>query len=79
MTRLVRDFVELPDDQPLHALIAQLTALREHLPHDAREVRVRTRGDDLFGRKLTVSFLRPQSAEEMALESRYEQALRRAA
>lgn len=79
MARLIRDFVELPDDQPLDGLIAQLSALRDHLPLGAREVRVRSRGDEVFGRRLSVAFLRPQTSEEVALQSRYEQALRQAA
>ena len=28
-------------------------------------------GDDVFGRRLTISFLRPQMAEEVARDARY--------
>jgi hypothetical protein len=76
---MIRDFVELSDNQSLDTLIAQLSALRDHLPVGARDTRIRLRGDDVFGRTLSVTFLRPQSTEEQALESRYEQALRYAA
>jgi hypothetical protein len=79
MSRMIRDFVELKDGQTLDALIQQLSALRDHLPHGARDTRVRLRGDDVFGRTLSIGFLRPQTAEELALESRYTQALRYAA
>ena len=79
MSRMIRDFVDLSDNQSLDTLIAQLSALRDHLPVGARDTRIRLRGDDVFGRTLSVTFLRPQSTEEQALESRYEQALRYAA
>ena len=79
MSRMIRDYAELGDGQSLDALIEQLSALRDHLPLGVREARVRLRGDDMFGRKLSISFLRPQSPEEMALESRYTMALRFAA
>ncbi|NNM76906.1 hypothetical protein HJG53_08340 [Sphingomonas sp. ID1715] len=76
---MIRDLVELPDNQPLDALIRQLCQLRDHLPCGVRDVRVQLRGDQVFGRKLGISFLRPQTQEEHALESRYAHALRYAA
>lgn len=79
MSRMIRDFIELKDGQSLSALIEQLSTLRDHLPAGARETCVRLRGDEVFGRKLSISFLRPQTSEERALESRYEMALRYAA
>ena len=77
MPRMIRDFIEIGDHQTLDSLIQQLSSLRDHLPSGSRDARVRLRGDDVFGRKLSISFMRPQSHEECALQSRYEQALRR--
>lgn len=70
MTRLTRDFVEVPDHISLDSLIETLTELRATLPADVT-ADVRMRGDDVFGRKLSISYLRPQTEEEAAFEARY--------
>jgi hypothetical protein len=74
--RKVRDFVEVEDLVSLDRMIEQLSAVRERLPEGAEDAKVQMRGDDLFGRRLTVSFLRPQTAEEAALDARYGQGAR---
>jgi hypothetical protein len=71
MSRLVRDFVEVEDLVSLDRMIDLLSAVRDRLPEGSQDAKVRMRGDDLFGRRLTVSFLRPQTAEELALDARY--------
>lgn len=71
MSRLVRDFVEVEDLVSLDRMIDLLSAVRDRLPEGSQDAKVRMRGDDLFGRRLTVSFLRPQTAEESALDARY--------
>jgi hypothetical protein len=71
MTRLVRDFFEVDDRVSLDHMIDLLSAVRERLPEGARDARVQMRGDDVFGRRLTVSYLRPQTVEEAAREARY--------
>lgn len=71
MTRMVRDFLEVEDQIPLDRMIETLAAVRDALPAGATDAKVRMRGDDVFGRRLTVSFLRPQTAEEMARDARY--------
>jgi hypothetical protein len=71
MTRMVRDYFDVQDQASLDELIAALVAVRDALPAGAEDARVRMRGDDVFGRRLTVSFLRPQTADEVALDARY--------
>ena len=73
MSRLVKDYVEIGDFAALDTLIARLSELRESLPEGA-EAEVRLRGDDVFGRHLSIAFLRPQTAEEAECEARYAQA-----
>ena len=70
MSRLVKDYVEIGDFTSLDKLIARLTELRDTLPAEA-EAEIRIRGDDVFGRHLSVAFLRPQTAEEAECEARY--------
>lgn len=55
----------------LDALIDRLASLRAGLPAGSESVEVRTSGCDIFGRKLSISFLRPQTTEEIARDARY--------
>lgn len=73
MRRLVKDFVEVKDHRSLDQLIEQLLELRASLPEGA-DAEVRMRGDDVFGRHLSISFSRPQTDEEAACDARYAQA-----
>jgi hypothetical protein len=75
MVRLVKDFIEINDHASLDTLIETLTALRASLPAGA-DAELRMRGDDVFGRHLSVSFFREQTAEEVAAEARYSDAYR---
>ena len=71
MTRLVRDFFEIEDRVSLDRMIDLLSAVRDQLPEGATDATVQMRGDDIFGRQLSVSFLRPQTPEEAARDARY--------
>lgn len=71
MTRKVRDFFEIEDMVSLDRMIDLLSAVRDRLPEGAEDAKVQMRGDDLFGRRLTVSYLRPLTDEEAAREARY--------
>ena len=51
-------------------LINVLTAVRDNLPEDA-EPELRLRGDDVFGRRLTISYLRELTSEEAECDARY--------
>jgi hypothetical protein len=75
MSKLVKDFIEVKDCSSLDALIERLVAVRESLPDDAR-ADVRMRGDDIFGRHISVSFYRPQTVEEAECDARYADAYR---
>ena len=75
MSKLVKDFVEVKDCSSLDALIERLVAVRDALPNDAKPD-VRMRGDDIFGRHISVSFYRPQTVEEAECDARYADAYR---
>lgn len=72
MTRRVKDFVDINDHVSLDGLIERLAELKASLPDDC-EAELRLRGDDVFGRRLSISYFRPLTAEEEACEARYEQ------
>lgn len=73
MIRRVKDFIDIEDHASLDELIASLKDLRDRLPDDA-EAEMRLRGDDVFGRKLSISFFREQTDEEAECERRYAEA-----
>ena len=70
MGRRVKDFIEISDYTSLDSLINVLTAIRDSLPEDA-EPELKLRGDDVFGRRLTITYLRELTEEEAACEARY--------
>ena len=70
MSRMIKDFVEVGDHVSLDALIERLTQIRDMLPV-AAEPEIKMRGDDVFGRRLCIGFLRPLTDEEAACEGRY--------
>lgn len=70
MTKLVRDYVEIPEHASIDDMIAILQALRATLP-EGSDAELRMRGDEVFGRHLAIAFLRPQTDEETACEARY--------
>ena len=70
MPRRVRDFIEISDYTSLEDLIRYLKTIRDSLPPE-HEAEMKIRGDDVFGRRLTISYLREQTADEAELESRY--------
>ena len=71
MMRMVREFVEVESHIPLDRMIERLAEIRAELPEGASAVEVRTAGCDVFGRKLSITYLRPQTAEEIARDARY--------
>ena len=70
MSRRVKEFVEIADQISLDQLIEKLAEVRAALPADA-EAELRLRGDDVFGRRITITYLRKQTKEEAAVEKRY--------
>ncbi len=77
MSRRVKEFIEIEDHSSLEDLIAKLNEVREALPSDS-EAELRLRGDDVFGRKLSISYFRDQTAEEAECEQRYAEACKEA-
>jgi sensor domain CHASE-containing protein len=72
---MVKEFIEVGDCTSLDALIENLIAVRESLPNPA-DAKVKMRGDDVFGRQISVSFFRPQTIEEAEVDARYVEAYR---
>lgn len=75
MSKLVKDFLEIKDQGTLDALIERLVQVRDSVPQGG-DAQVKMRGDDVFGRHLCVSFMRPQTAEEAECDARYAEAYR---
>lgn len=70
MTRRVKEFVDIEDHSSIDALIEKLIEVRDGLPEGA-EAELRLRGDEVFGRTISISYLRPQTDEEAECEKRY--------
>lgn len=70
MSRRVKDFIEISEYTSLDTLIAYLKTIRDSLPEDS-EPEMRVRGDEIFGRRLSISYLRELSPEEAEREARY--------
>jgi len=77
MSRRVKEFVEISDHTSLDELIEKLTEVRESLPSGS-EAELRLRGDEVFGRRITISYFRDQTAEEAECEKRYAKAQKEA-
>ena len=69
--RMVRDYIEVEDHISLDDMIEKLAAVRAALPAGSENIQVVTSGCDVFGRKLSISFFRPQTEEEIARDARY--------
>ena len=70
MPRRVKDFIEISDYTSLETLIRYLETIRDNLPAD-HEAALQIRGDEVFGRRLTITYFREQTPEEAELEARY--------
>ena len=68
--RRVKDFIDISEYTSLDDLIRYLQIIHDNLPAD-HQAELRIRGDDVFGRRLTISYFREQTAEEVELESKY--------
>ena len=77
MGRRVKDFIEISEYTSLDQLINTLTAIRDNLPEDA-EPELRMKGDDVFGRRMSISYFRELTEEEAACEARYSTATQEA-
>ena len=77
MSRRVKDYVEVEDLLSIDELIEKLTAIRDSLTEQS-DSELRLRGDEVFGRRITISYLRPQTEEEAEIERRYAEQAREA-
>ena len=62
MSRRVKEFIDISDFASLDELIEILIAIRDGLPAFA-EAELRLKGDDVFGRKLSISYMREQNED----------------
>jgi hypothetical protein len=68
--RRVKDFIEISDYTSLEDLIRYLQSIRDNLPAE-HQAELKIRGDDVFGRRLTITYFREQTPEEVELEAKY--------
>jgi hypothetical protein len=68
--RRVKDFIDISEYTSLDDLIRYLETIRDNLPPE-HEAELKIRGDDVFGRRLTITYLREQTADESQLETKY--------
>jgi hypothetical protein len=66
----VKDFIDISEYTSLDDLIRYLEAIRDNLPPE-HQAEMKIRGDEIFGRRLTITYFREQTPEETELESKY--------
>ena len=77
MSRRVKEFIDIGEHISLDELIGKLVEVRDGIPDEA-EAELKLRGDEVFGRRITISYLREQTEEEAECEKRYAEAAREA-
>ena len=77
MSRRVKEFVDVADHVSIDDLIEKLTAIRDSLP-DSAGAELRLRGDEIFARRIPISYFHDQTDDEAATEARYAAAAREA-
>ncbi len=70
MPRRVKDFIDISEYTSLEDLIRYLKTIRDNLPPE-HQAELKIRGDEVFGRRLTISYFREQTPDEVELESKY--------
>jgi hypothetical protein len=68
--RRVKDFIDISEYTSLEDLIRYLKTIRDNLPA-GHEAELKIRGDDVFGRRLTITYFREQDSEEAELDAKY--------
>jgi hypothetical protein len=77
MSRRVKEFIDVADQLSINELIEKLTEIRDNLPRGT-EAELRLRGDEVFGRRITICYSRDLTPEELEVEQRYAEASREA-
>jgi hypothetical protein len=77
MSRRVKEFIDIKDHSSLGELIDRLVEVRDSLPDDS-EAELKLRGDDVFGHRITIAYLRDLTEEEAECEKRYAEACKEA-
>ena len=70
MRTRVKDYIEISDYTSLDRLINTLVAIRDSLPESA-EPELKLRGDDVFGRRMSITYFRELTADETAADAKY--------
>ena len=70
MPRRVKDYIDISEYTSLDDLIHYLEVVRDNLPPD-HQAEMKIRGDEIFGRRLTITYFREQTPDEVELESKY--------
>jgi hypothetical protein len=68
--RRVKDFIDISEYTSLDDLIRYLETIRDNLPPE-HQAELKIRGDEVFGRRLTITYFREQTADEAELETKY--------
>jgi hypothetical protein len=68
--RRVKDFIDISEYTSLDDLIRYLETIRDNLPPE-HQAEMKIRGDEIFGRRLTITYFREQTPDEVELENRY--------
>jgi hypothetical protein len=77
VSRRVKEILDIGDHKSLDELIAKLAEVRDILPENS-EAELQLRGDEVFGRRITISYFRDQTPEEAECEKRYAEATKEA-
>ncbi len=67
MPRRVKDYIDISEFTSLDDLIRYLETIRDNLPA-GHEAEMRIRGDEQSGRRLTITYFREQTEQEIAVE-----------
>jgi hypothetical protein len=77
MSRRVKEFIDIGEHISLDELIGKLVEVRDGLPQES-EAELRLRGDEIFGRRITITYFRDQTKAEAECEKRYAEAAKEA-
>lgn len=70
MPRRIKDFIDISEFTSLDDLIRYLETIRDNLPPE-HQAEMKIRGDEVFGRRLTITYFREQTPDEVELETKY--------